>query len=188
MCFYVERARFLTDVARGVLITSVATVLAFAAGFILSTMVYSEASAPVVPVEVVAPPPAAPATPTEAHAPLAGTELRRATALFKANCAECHLSSGKGSLHHHKDNIPDFTDPAWYTDKTDEELLDTIQNGKGEVMPPFKDELSADEISLLIHYVHGFPERTPVTPRKKASTGDSRPAAPPREEHTGHHH
>jgi len=107
-------------------------------------------------------------------ATLAGADLARAERIFNANCASCHQQSGKGEAHHRKDNIPDFTDAAWHARRSDTELVASIENGRGAVMPSFRGKLSAAEIKLLVAYIHGFPER------------DEAPTVPP--PHEGHHH
>jgi len=135
---------------------------------------------------------------------LEGADLAKAEQLFATNCAACHLASGKGDPHHRVHGIPDFTVAAWHTGKTDAELVSSIENGREKVMPAFKGKLSDDEVSLLVHYVHGFPERAaPVSsdeakqpaasaPRPNAGAGP-KPAAkpktapkPPAGDHGGH--
>jgi mono/diheme cytochrome c family protein len=143
----------------------------------------------------VAPDPAAGAGAAGSHAPLEEAELARAAQLFKANCAVCHTESGKGDPHHKRDGIPDFTSAAWHEGETDAELTASITNGHGKVMPPFRDRLSDEEIRLLVHYIHGFPERAgadrAASPRRgeKSRTAPRPKAAPTAkgsDEHAGH--
>src|SRR2546427_8441962 len=72
-----------------------------------------------------------------------------AAALFKKNCAMCHKADGKGYAAMH---TPDFTDKEWQASKKDEELIESITNGKKDkgTMPPFDKKLSPDEIKLLV--------------------------------------
>jgi cbb3-type cytochrome c oxidase subunit III len=86
-------------------------------------------------------------------------EMARAAALFKTNCARCHLESGTGDPNHRKNGIPNFTDAAWQKRESDAELIKVVTNGHGKIMPSFKDKLSPDEIALVVKYVRGFPER-----------------------------
>jgi mono/diheme cytochrome c family protein len=73
-----------------------------------------------------------------------------AAATYQSQCAKCHGQDGKGieSLP----GIPNFTDAAWQAKHTDKELIDTISAGKG-IMPPYKDKLSAAEISGQVKYI-----------------------------------
>jgi mono/diheme cytochrome c family protein len=129
-----------------------------------------------------------------ANLPLAGAGLDRAEGLYKANCASCHLASGRGEHHHRKDGIPDFTDAAWHEGKTDAALNATIANGDGRVMPAFGSKLAEDEIALLVRYIHRFPSAgneslaggTSRAPKKGKSRAKATP--PPADAgHSGHH-
>jgi mono/diheme cytochrome c family protein len=185
-----------------IMLSAAAAVVAFFGGALLHSACTSEEA-----------PPAsnAPATNAASGSPghgaahtnrLEGADLTRAQGLFKANCATCHLESGKGDPHHAKDNIPDFTKAAWHTNKTDAALTATIENGKGKLMPAFKGKLTSDEIALIVHYIHEFPERagaagTPGEPSKppadKPTAREPKPRAnekpapkPKKDDHSGH--
>jgi len=113
-------------------------------------------------------------------APLSGADLARAQRLFNSNCASCHMASGKGEEHHRKDNIPDFTDPAWHARRSDPEIVASVANGRGSIMPSFKQKLSPAEIRLLVDYIHGFPER--------AAHGRAASTNTPADDGAHHHH
>jgi len=138
--------------------------------------------------------PAAPGHGTAHTGPLEGADLAKAQQLFKANCAVCHLESGKGDPHHKKDAIPDFTNAAWHEGKTDAALIASITNGKGKVMPAFKGKLSDADIGLLVHYVHEFPTRATSdtkggAPSPTGTSSKPKPGAkgkPKAGEHGGH--
>jgi mono/diheme cytochrome c family protein len=130
---------------------------------------------------------------------LEGADLARAEGLFKANCATCHLGSGKGDPHHKQHDIPDFTNAAWHAKESDTELTGSIANGHGKVMPAFKGKLTSDEIALLLHYIREFPDRagaaatveTSKPPASKPTPRGSKPKAaekpaPAKEDHSGH--
>jgi mono/diheme cytochrome c family protein len=132
--------------------------------------------------------------PAATNAPLEGAGLDRAEGLYKANCASCHLASGRGEHHHRKHGIPDFTDAAWHEGKTDAALNATIANGDGRVMPAFGAKLAEDEIALLVRYIHRFPSAgnessaggTSRAPKKGKSRAKATP--PPADAgHSGHH-
>ncbi len=73
--------------------------------------------------------------------------------LFKSNgCVFCHGEEGDGAAP----GTPDWTDPEWQDSRPDEQLLESIANGKGEKMPKFGGTLSADEMRGALKFVRGF--------------------------------
>lgn len=75
-------------------------------------------------------------------------------AIFKDHCAGCHGDDGKGIS---TVGTPDFTDPTIQASLTDEEIIDTITNGrKGTIMPAWKGQLSAQEISAVAEFVRSL--------------------------------
>lgn len=99
--------------------------------------------------------------------------------VFAANCAACHLEDGTGSPSLKKNGIPDFTNPKWQREEA-HELVEAVRDGKGSIMPSFKDSLSREEIAAAVAYVQGFPQRAgrAGAPRRDASDDD---------DHDGHH-
>lgn len=75
-----------------------------------------------------------------------------AVALYKQQCAKCHAADGKGieSLE-----PPDMTSEAWQAKMTDQQIEDSIKEGKG-IMPGFKDTLSAAQITALVKHLRTF--------------------------------
>jgi len=86
-----------------------------------------------------------------------------ASALYQQHCAKCHGANGKGieSLQ-----PPDFTDAKWQASRTDKEFIDSINNGKN-IMPGFKDALSAAEVRALVKHVRAFAPGASKSPKKK---------------------
>jgi mono/diheme cytochrome c family protein len=75
--------------------------------------------------------------------------------LFKSNgCVFCHGEDGGGAAP----GTPDWIDPEWQDSRSDEQLLESITNGKGEKMPKFGATLSADEMRAAVKFVRGFRE------------------------------
>ena len=74
-------------------------------------------------------------------------------AVYTAQCAKCHGPDGKGipSLG----DLPNFTDAAWQSSRTDKQISDGITNGAG-IMPGYKETLSAAQISSLVKHVRAF--------------------------------
>lgn len=75
-----------------------------------------------------------------------------AAAVYKQQCAKCHAADGKGieSLE-----PPDMTSEAWQAKMTDQQIEESIKEGKG-IMPGFKDTLSAAEITALVKHIRSF--------------------------------
>ena len=74
--------------------------------------------------------------------------------LFKQKCSMCHGADGKG---YSALKTPDFTDPKVQAAVSDQEIVDTIKNGKkGTAMPPFGDKLTSDQIQSLLKYIRSL--------------------------------
>lgn len=75
--------------------------------------------------------------------------------VYLKSCKECHGVLGsptKASLRKYE-KMPDFTDPAFFTAKRPDELLEAVEKGKGRDMKGFADKLSKDEIQAVLAYV-----------------------------------
>lgn len=83
-------------------------------------------------------------------------DTRRGRAVFKSACVACHgkIGTGEGLLAH-LFGIPmmDFTQSENIKSMSDEDLLNMIQEGKGDYMPSWKDILSDREIVDVASYV-----------------------------------
>jgi len=66
--------------------------------------------------------------------------------VYKKKCAMCHKADGKGYAAM---KTPDFTSKEWQASRTDEQLIETMTNGKAP-MPAFEKQLKPDEIKALI--------------------------------------
>jgi mono/diheme cytochrome c family protein len=74
--------------------------------------------------------------------------------IFKRNCVLCHGPDGKGLATF---KTPNFTDPKVQASLTDEQILETIKNGKkGTVMPPWGDKLSDQDIKAVAAHIRSF--------------------------------
>ena len=73
--------------------------------------------------------------------------------LFGSKCAACHGKDGAGLSNWKSKGQPDLTKSEWQDSHTDAEIADTIKNGKGKFMPPFKDKLSDEEINAVVSRV-----------------------------------
>lgn len=102
-------------------------------------------------------------------------------AIFAARCASCHGETGRGDgpvAINAGITAPDFTDPATAGSQTIEEWTTTILEGRLEnLMPPWKDSLSADEIAAVAEYTYTLWENPPegVTMDGQDVAGVARP-------------
>ena len=74
--------------------------------------------------------------------------------IFKQKCSACHGVDGKGIKGI---GTPNFTDPKLQASITDEQVVETIKNGKkGTMMPAWAGKLSDQEISAVATYIRSF--------------------------------
>jgi mono/diheme cytochrome c family protein/uncharacterized membrane protein len=77
--------------------------------------------------------------------------------LFRQHCVECHGGDGAGKRARRRlPEIPDFTDPSWQSRRDDAQLLASILDGKGDEMPPNRDEIDEEQARALVAYVRAF--------------------------------
>ena len=89
-------------------------------------------------------------------ASLTAEQLTRAKALFGGKCARCHGADGQGhTILGEMLEVPDFTKGSWWIEHANDDLVETIKNGDGD-MPAFGKKLTKPEISLLANYVRLF--------------------------------
>jgi cytochrome c6 len=75
--------------------------------------------------------------------------------LYASKCAACHGADGKGQTALGKSNkLNDFASAA-VQKQSDEELINTITNGKGK-MPAYGKTLKPDQIKGLVAYIRGL--------------------------------
>ncbi|HEV2948496.1 MAG TPA: cytochrome b N-terminal domain-containing protein [Gemmataceae bacterium] len=107
---------------------------------------------------------------TQAHPPVASTpgadrapsgdvvaRTRAATGLYRQYCLICHGINGNGSeMRAAMPSIPDFTSRAWQTGSSTPQLLNSILDGKGTLMPPFRGRVNEEQARDLAAYVRAF--------------------------------
>lgn len=76
---------------------------------------------------------------------------------FDKYCAKCHGEDGKAKTMKGKMvKARNFTDAEWQAGETDEELIQSVTEGKDD-MPPFGKKLTKEQIeSLVKNDVRGF--------------------------------
>lgn len=76
---------------------------------------------------------------------------RAAAALWNVSCAACHGRTGQGDGPQAPGELADFTDPAWQTETSDEEIARVIMEGRG-MMPPFE-QIAPQGITALTAHI-----------------------------------
>lgn len=78
--------------------------------------------------------------------------------LFAAACARCHGAEGGGGLPLYEGGPSprNFRDHGFQASLTDEQIKQTIVNGKGTGMPPFGATFDDAQLRALVAEVRGF--------------------------------
>jgi cytochrome c oxidase cbb3-type subunit 3 len=82
-----------------------------------------------------------------------GADLAPGKKVFADNCAPCHGPDGKGNREMGSANL---TDKIWLYGSSKETIMQSIQNGRGGVMPAWGGRLSEPIIKALTVYVWTF--------------------------------
>lgn len=92
------------------------------------------------------------------HAQEEGVNAKK---LFVYHCATCHGDDGKGTKRGRELKSPNLADADWQAKKKDDEILNSIANGKNK-MPRWNEKLKPEEIQALARYVRK------LAPKKKS--------------------
>ena len=82
----------------------------------------------------------------------------RPRGLFQQNCAGCHGTDGKGTR---SAGTPDFTNRSIQSGFSDQQIIETIRNGKSGRMPAWAGKLSDAQITELATYIRSFTTAAP---------------------------
>lgn len=85
-----------------------------------------------------------------------GNSVADGAALYGGKCALCHGKDGAGLPNWRSLGQPDFTKAEWQKSHTDEQIADSIKNGKGKFMPGFKGKLSEEETGAVVQRIRAF--------------------------------
>ena len=93
----------------------------------------------------------------QAAAPEEGGVERAAAALWNVSCASCHGRDGRGQGPARPPGapIPDFTSAELQKQRTDEQLLQVIREGRG-MMPGFSKQVNPQGMSALVGHIRTF--------------------------------
>ena len=85
----------------------------------------------------------------------ASTRADDSATLYKAKCASCHGTDGKGNTPlGEATKVRDFASPA-VQKETDQELIEITTKGKND-MPAYGSTLKDSQIKDLVAYIHGL--------------------------------
>ncbi|MBM2833188.1 MAG: cytochrome c oxidase, cbb3-type subunit [Candidatus Brocadiaceae bacterium] len=72
--------------------------------------------------------------------------------LFEYHCSTCHGEDGKGTKRGLELKTPNLADAKWQASRKDEDILNSITNGKNK-MPRWSEKLKPEEMQALAKYV-----------------------------------
>lgn len=86
-----------------------------------------------------------------------GRRVRAGAVIFREYCIICHGPDGAGSgMRGQLPSLPDFRSAAFQTDHSDPQLLISILDGKGSLMPANRGRVTEAQASDLVAYVRSF--------------------------------
>jgi mono/diheme cytochrome c family protein len=98
-----------------------------------------------------------PSTAKVSPPPEQALRLRRAAVLFRQFCIVCHGADGTGAaMRAQLPPIPDFTSGKFHAERTDPQLLISILDGKGTLMPANRGRITEEQARDLEAYVRSF--------------------------------
>jgi mono/diheme cytochrome c family protein len=100
-------------------------------------------------------------------------ERRVLIGLYNRYCIRCHGVDGRGVWD--IPCVPDFTNARWQAARSDGQLVRSILEGRGAVMPPFRGTLTLEEGWGMARYLRTFlpgseaprPDLNPPGPQKR---------------------
>ena len=115
-----------------------------------------------------------PSTPTRPSTEMAA-HTRAATTLFRQYCLSCHGADGRGAeMKTAMPSIPDFTNRTWQAAARDPQLVVSILDGKGTLMPSFRGRVTDEQAGDLAAYVRAFGPARPATAEGPATDFEQR--------------
>jgi mono/diheme cytochrome c family protein len=100
----------------------------------------------------------------------AAARIRIGAKIFQQYCMVCHGADGTGSIMRASmPPIPNFTTEVFHNEHSDAQIMVSILDGKGTLMPANRGRVTEDQASDLAAYIRAFGPRSFAT--RKASTG-----------------
>jgi mono/diheme cytochrome c family protein len=98
---------------------------------------------------------------------------RVAAGLYRQYCLICHGTDGRGTeMRASMPTIPDHTGCAWQERLSNPQLVVSILEGKGTLMPSFRGRVNDEQAQDLAAYVRAFGPARAVPPAASASGSD----------------
>jgi cytochrome c oxidase cbb3-type subunit 3 len=96
--------------------------------------------------------------------------------LFTNTCARCHGAAGTGGLPLYAGGPSprNFHDVDFQNSRTDEQLKQTIKNGKGSGMPAFGTTFDDAQLTALVEQIRLFGKQKAVAPVGPASSEEKK--------------
>jgi mono/diheme cytochrome c family protein len=117
----------------------------------------SEEIAEVPPVDVGLPPAKDVPTPVAVPSADLAARIRMGTVVYRQFCMTCHGEDGTGNIQRaNLPPIPNFRNAAWHKQKTDVELMSSILEGKGTLMPANSYRITRNQAKDLIAVIRAF--------------------------------
>jgi mono/diheme cytochrome c family protein len=102
-------------------------------------------------------PPGKPPLPGPSVSEEEGRRVRAGAVLFREYCIICHGPDGTGSaMRAQLPPIPDFTGATWQSEHSDPQLLISILDGKGNLMPANRGRVTEAQARDLVAYIRAF--------------------------------
>ncbi len=99
---------------------------------------------------------------------------------YRSSCLKCHDTDGRGEIVRDvMPEVPDFTDAAWQSSRTDAELGHSILEGKGKSMRPMRNKLGSVGVSQMVALVRTFRGGKQVVDDDEKQPARLQPAAGP---------
>jgi hypothetical protein len=104
-------------------------------------------------------------------------ERRVIAGLYNRYCVRCHGIDGRGVWD--MPGVPDFTNAHWQAFHSDGQLVRSIIEGRGAIMPPFRGTLTLEEAWAMARYLRTFVPGTEASRPDYGEGGRERQGAQP---------
>jgi len=97
--------------------------------------------------------------------------IRVGAGIFRQYCIVCHGPDGRGTqMRPVLPPIPDFTSPPWHKEHSDAQLMVSILDGKGTLMPANRGRVTEDQVGDVVAFVRAFGPQALVTQSAPAAS------------------
>ena len=99
--------------------------------------------------------------------PADSIRVARGKEKFEQNCVACHGPEGKGNQQL---GAPNLTDQTWLYGAGEPTIIETITNGRNNVMPAWQDRLDDAKVHMLTAFVWGLANSDKLPPAEQTGT------------------